>query len=90
MKESKCDPFTKAGKHKCRKGKQMKDKAVRLTTHPDGSIEPLHVWLCTGPIHYRNILVDVTMHYTSDPGSRFVHENLPLSKVNDTLDIRGF
>ena len=57
--------------------------------HPDGSIESVRKWLCTSPIHYRNILVDVTMHYTSDPGSRFVHESLSLNAVIETLEIRA-
>jgi hypothetical protein len=65
-------------------------KATRLTRNPDGSIDPLHVWLCTSPIHYRNILVDVTMRYSSSPGYRFHYDSMPLSQVEATLDQRGF
>lgn len=68
----------------------MKDKAVRLTTHPDGSIEPLHVWLCTGPIHYSNILTTVTFgNMSSDAGWRFTH-GIPLADVGKALHSHGF
>lgn len=70
---------------------QSEPFAIRTIIHPSGEIELCqHKWLCTSPIHYRNILISVTMHYTSDPGSRFIHDYLPLDKVQETLDIRGY
>lgn len=68
----------------------MKDTAIRTVVNPDGSIDPNHKWLCTSPTHYSSILVDVTMHYSSDPGSRFVHDSLPLHEVDGKLELLGY
>jgi hypothetical protein len=65
-------------------------KATRLIRNPDGSIDPLHVWLCTSPIHYRNILASEMLRYSSSPSYRFHTDSLPLAKVEATLDNRGF
>jgi hypothetical protein len=64
--------------------------AIRTIVNADGSIDPQHKWLCTSPIHYRNILEGVAMRYLSDPGARFVHESVPLSEVQVALYKRGF
>lgn len=63
--------------------------AIRRIVHPDGSASPNHKYLCTSPIHYARILADVTMHYASDPGFRFVHQAIPLSQVQETLERLG-
>lgn len=69
-------------------------KITRLVVHPDGSIEPIHKWLCTSPIHYRDILASEMLRYSSSPGChpgyRFHTESLPLAKVETTLNHRGF
>lgn len=71
----------------------MPDESMRVTrtvTLPDGGVEPKHSWLCTSPIHYRNILEGETMRYWSQPGVRFVLDRVPLEEVMLALYERGF
>ena len=68
----------------------MAKQATRLITYPDGSHELVHKWLCTSPIHYRDILVDVTMRYSSDPACRFYDGGIPLASVQAILIRYGF
>lgn len=65
-------------------------KVTRLVTHPNGSIEPHHKWLCTSPIHYRDILASEMLRYSSSPSYRFHTDSLPLAKVETILNHRGF
>ncbi len=65
-------------------------KITRLVVHPNGSIEPIHKWLCTSPIHYRDILASEMLRYSSSPSYRFHTDSMPLSQVEATLDQRGY
>ena len=54
--------------------------------NPDGTQGATHKWLCTSPIHYRNILINELM--SSLAGVRFLndrHYHVPLHQVGKVL-----
>lgn len=64
--------------------KAQKHEAIRTVTLPDGSISN-QVWLCTSPIHYRNILMGVML------GNKSSHEAFNGQRLSEVAgDIEVF